>query len=198
MRNLLLASVLIISLFFSYGCDADEKPTPQNSQPQASRVMPNGSTSGAPAAGAVKQAGAPARTDNATLAPDFTLKDLNGKAMKLSDHRGKVVILDFWATWCPPCRAEIPFFIELMKQYSKDGLVILGAAVDEAGRVKNFYKQYGMNYQVAVADQETPQLYGGIMGIPTTFVIDKDGYIIQKYVGFRPKSVFEADFLKLK
>ena len=116
----------------------------------------------------------------------------------MNDYKGKVIILDFWATWCPPCKAEIPFFIELQNQYGKDGLVILGAAIDDQNKVRTFYRQYKINYPVGMADNAMQKAYGWIRGFPTTFVIDREGNIVRKYVGFRPKQVFENDFLALK
>ncbi len=135
---------------------------------------------------------------SSNLAPDFTMQGIDGKNITLSEHKGKVVILNFWATWCPPCKMEIPDFIDLHDKYADSGLVIIGAAVDEPEKVKNFYKDYKMNYKVGIAHQQMAMNYGGIRGIPTTFLIDKKGNIAKTYVGFRPKEVFEQDFLKLK
>jgi cytochrome c biogenesis protein CcmG/thiol:disulfide interchange protein DsbE len=127
------------------------------------------------------------------LAPDFTLKDLDGKPFSFSSTRGKVVILDFWATWCPPCTAEIPHFVELYKEYRERGLEIVGVALDRGGAstVKPFAERNGMNYTVVIGDQRITADYGGIRGIPTTFVVDRQGRIAQKFVGYREKEVFE-------
>ncbi len=132
-----------------------------------------------------------------TQAPDITLYGLDNKPFKISDHRGKVVILDFWATWCPPCKAEIPSFIELQKKYEKEGLIVIGAALDEPGKVADFARKFGINYPVGLAGQEQAKAYGGIRGIPTTFVIDRQGNIVRNYTGFRPKMVFENDIKEL-
>lgn len=130
-----------------------------------------------------------------SAAPGFTLKDINGRNVSLSDFKGKVIILDFWATWCPPCREEIPDFIALQNEYGKKGLQILGISVDREGlkAVKPFYENMKMNYPVLLTDGKIEAAYGGIRGIPTTFIIDKNGKIVKKYVGFQPKSVFEKD-----
>jgi len=135
---------------------------------------------------------------NQTKAPDFELKNINGGIEKLSDYKDKVVILDFWDTWCPPCRAEIPDFIDLTKKY-KDDVVIIGAAFANRGieAVKQFYKEFEMNYPVVIADRKVVKDYGGIRSIPTTFVIDKQGIIYKKYIGQREKSVFEEDIQNL-
>lgn len=126
-------------------------------------------------------------------APEFNLQDLNGKNVKLSDFKGKVVIINFWATWCPPCKAEIPDFIELYKTYQKKGLVILGIALDNKSKVEKFVKDNNVNYPILLGDQEVSNLYGGITGIPTTFIVDRKGNIKNVYVGLRTKEVFEKD-----
>ena len=126
-------------------------------------------------------------------APNFTLEDLNGKNVKLSDFKGKVVIINFWATWCPPCKAEIPDFIELYKTYQKKGLVILGIALDNKEKVVKFVKDNGINYPILMGNQEVSNLYGGISGIPTSFVVDRKGIIKNVFVGLRSKEVFEQN-----
>lgn len=133
-----------------------------------------------------------------SLAYDFQLPSINGKKVKLSDFKGNVIILNFWATWCPPCRAEIPSFIELYKKHKDEGLAIIGVAIDNEIKVKNFVKDYKINYPVLLADETTIQKYGGIRGIPTTFIIDKNGNITKNYIGYRPKEIFENDFKALK
>jgi peroxiredoxin len=130
-------------------------------------------------------------------APDFSLKGLDGKTVKLSSLKGKVVILDFWATWCPPCRAEIPDFIELQKQYGKKGLVIIGIALDKKDAVEKFVKSNKINYKVVIGDNEISGTYGGVEAIPTTFVIAKNQIIMKQYVGQTQKSVFEKDIKEL-
>jgi peroxiredoxin len=131
-------------------------------------------------------------------APEFSIKALDGKNIRLSDYKGKVVIVDFWATTCPPCRMEIPGFVKLYDKYKSKGLVIIGAAADYPERVKKFVKENKMIYPVGFADGQMAEKFGGIMGIPTTFVIDKTGNIVKKYVGYRPESVFESDFNEYK
>ncbi len=127
-------------------------------------------------------------------APDFTVTALDGKAIRLSALKGKVVILDFWATWCPPCKAEIPHFIELQNAYGPKGLEIIGLSVDQEGPevVRAFVRENGVNYAMAMAGPELVQLYGGIRGIPTTFLLDKEGRVAKKLVGYQDKQVFES------
>jgi peroxiredoxin len=130
-------------------------------------------------------------------APDFSLTDINGEMVSLSDFNGKVVILDFFASWCPPCRQEIPDFIELERSYGDKGFAMVGVALVNAGDAKEFSEKMGINYPVLVDDDKASEIYGPIRSIPTTFVIDKSGKIVKKYIGFRPKDVFEADIKEL-
>jgi cytochrome c biogenesis protein CcmG/thiol:disulfide interchange protein DsbE len=132
-------------------------------------------------------------------APAFTLQDTNGKTVNLSDYKGKVVILDFWATWCPPCRAEIPNFVELQKEYGKQGLAVIGVSLDEGGvpGVAAFAKAQGINYPIVMGNQDVAAAYGGIEAIPTTFVIDAKGNIVAQHQGYTEKSEFEAEIKKL-
>ena len=132
-------------------------------------------------------------------APEFALRDLDGKEVKLADLKGKVVILDFWATWCGPCVKEIPHFIELYKQYQKQGFEMVGISTDRdgVGVVKSFVQRHKINYPILMADGKVQQAYGGIRAIPTTFVINKMGVIQRQYVGYRDKIVFEADIKAL-
>ncbi|MDI6640928.1 MAG: TlpA disulfide reductase family protein [Elusimicrobiota bacterium] len=141
-------------------------------------------------------------TEKETPAPDFTLPKLTGKTLTLSELRGKVIILDFWATWCPPCRAEIPFFVELQNEY-KEQLAIVGVCLDRDDRdnIKKFIEKIGINYPIVMGDPKVVKDYGGIKGIPTTFIIDKNGNIRETIIGYRPKEVFENEikkYIKLK
>ncbi|MBT3606007.1 MAG: TlpA family protein disulfide reductase [Candidatus Latescibacteria bacterium] len=130
-------------------------------------------------------------------APDFELLNLEGKSVSLSDHNGKIRIVDFWATWCPPCRAEIPHFNALTQRYPE--LVILGIALDREGPqvVKSFAEEFKVQYPLLMGNIKTVQAFGNIESIPTTFVIDQKGFIIRKYVGYRSQEVFEADIQTL-
>ena len=134
-----------------------------------------------------------------TPAPDWQLNDLNGKTVKFSDFRGKVVILDFWATWCAPCRVEIPNFIELQKQYGDKGLRVVGVSLDEQGPdvVKKFAKQFGVTYPIVIGNQKVADAYGGIDAIPTTFVVDRKGRIVSWHMGYDDKAAFEKEIQSL-
>ncbi len=134
-----------------------------------------------------------------TPAPNWQLNDLNGKTVKFSDFRGKVVILDFWATWCAPCRVEIPHFAELQKQYGDKGLTVIGISLDEQGpeAVKEFVKRLDVNYTIVTGNQKVVEAYGGVYAIPTTFVIDRQGRIVSEHVGYDDKVVFEKEIQSL-
>lgn len=134
-----------------------------------------------------------ANTSDKKKAPDFALKTLEGKTVKLSDYKGKIIIIDFWATWCPPCRKGIPDLIELQKAYSKD-LVIVGISLDQERTLKDlkpFIENYGINYPVVLGNEKVVKDYGGVNAIPTSFVVDQKGFIIDSHVGLVPKSVYE-------
>jgi peroxiredoxin len=132
------------------------------------------------------------------LAPTFTLTDLNGNKISLADYKGKVVILDFWATWCGPCRIEIPGFVDLQERYRKDGLAVIGVAVDDGpDAVRQFYKEFKMNYPVAMGTETVTALYGGLPGLPTTFLIGRDGRIYAKHSGAVDPEVFEEEVKEL-
>jgi len=138
-------------------------------------------------------------TSAGPMAPDFTLKDLSGKDFSLSSTKGKVVILDFWATWCPPCRMEIPHFEALYKEYKDKGLEVVGVALDQGGAsdVIPFAQANAITYPVVIGDNDVTARYGGIRGIPTTFILDRNGAIVEKFVGYRDKAVFEEAIKKL-
>ncbi len=128
------------------------------------------------------------------LAPDFTLTDLGGKPLTLSSYRGKVVLLDFWATWCDPCRDEIPRFIALQDKYRDRGLQIVGVSMDDTAEpVREFQERFRMNYPVVMGSARIGELYGGILGLPVAFLIGPDGRICSKHFGETDIAVFEKE-----
>jgi peroxiredoxin len=116
---------------------------------------------------------------NRKPAPNFTLTDANGKRVSLSDFRGKVVLLNFWATWCGPCQLEIPWFVEFEQQLHSKGLQVIGVSMDDDGWpvVKPFIAEHHINYPVLLGNDSVAQLYGGLDALPTTFILDRDGRI---------------------
>ncbi len=139
----------------------------------------------------------PASVPAGNLAPQFTLTDISGNKVALSDFKGKVVILDFWATWCPPCKREIPDFISLQSAYEARGLQIVGIALDQPDKVREFARQNGMNYPVLLGNDQIAQEYGGIEGIPTTFIIDRNGRLVNRFEGFRSREDFESEIRRV-
>lgn len=132
-------------------------------------------------------------------APDFTLKDADGRSVRLSDYRGKVVLLDFWATWCGPCAMEIPWFMDLERRQKDHGFAVLGVSMDDEGweAVKPFVSKLGVNYRVLMGNDYTAQLYGGVDALPTTFLIDREGRIAAVHVGLADRRDFEDGVQRL-
>ena len=133
-------------------------------------------------------------------APDFTLKDADGKVVKLSDFKGKVVLLDFWATWCGPCKIEIPWFIEFQNKYGKDGLQVVGVSTDDTrAKLKPYVAQMKMNYTVlqGLDRDDIQDAYGPLFGIPVTILISRDGKVCAKHVGLSSKDAFEREIKSL-
>ena len=126
-------------------------------------------------------------------APDFTLVSLDGKNMRLSDLRGKAVLLNFWATWCGPCKIEMPWFVELQNEYGSQGLQIVGVAMDDSGtdEISKFAKEMGVNYPVLLGKEDVGDEYGGVPALPESFFIGRDGKIVDKIIGLRGKAEIE-------
>lgn len=149
----------------------------------------------------------PARTVSAAVkaekdrkpAPEFTLKDSHGRVAKLSEYKGKVVLLNFWATWCGPCKIEIPWFIDFEQRFKDRGFAVLGVSMDEDGweAVKPYLTERKVNYRVVIGNDEVADQYGGVSSLPTSFLVDKTGRIASVHVGLVSKSVYQNEIEQL-
>ena len=136
----------------------------------------------------------------AKKAPDFTLKDYTGKPVHMADYKGKVVLVNFWATWCGPCNYEIPMFVELQQKYGARGVTFLGISIDdEAEALKPFVDEHKMNYPVLVGlgHEDVQDAYGPLMGVPVTVIVGRDGNICTRHFGLRPKDQIENNIKSL-
>ena len=133
------------------------------------------------------------------LAPDFALTDAQGQPLQLSQFRGQVVLLNFWATWCGPCRVEIPWFEEFHTRYRDQGLTVLGISLDDDGwnLVKPFAEEQHIGYRLALANDDLSAAYGGLTALPATYLIDRQGRIVVRHVGLVAKGDYEAEITKL-
>jgi peroxiredoxin len=130
----------------------------------------------------------------AKTAPDFGLKSVDGRTAKLSDYRGKIVLLNFWATWCAPCRVEMPTLMALHDKYHTQGLEIIGVSMDDGGqeRVAKFVNEMKINYPVLLGDSSVADNYGGLRLLPQTVFITRDGKIVQTVIGMHSRKDFET------
>ncbi len=136
---------------------------------------------------------APAIVGKSTPAPDFTLEKLSGGNLKLSDLRGKAVLLNFWATWCGPCKIETPWLVEMQNQYGNQGLQVVGVAMDDSGKdeISKFAKDMGVNYPVLLGKEAVGDEYGGVPALPESFFIGRDGKIVDRIIGLKGKAEIE-------
>jgi len=183
-----ILAVLVLS-----GCG--KKEASQENTPSLAREVSEATLPAVPATAETPVTGTKKWGD----APDFTLPLVGGGELTLSEAAGKVIILDFWATWCGPCRMEIPGFIELYGKYKDRGLMIIGVSLDRGGAsdVAPYAEEAGINYPLVLGDRSIANLYGGIRGIPTTFIIDRNGNRRETLIGYHDKDVFEKYVTKL-
>lgn len=144
------------------------------------------------------ESGAPSIVGKSTPAPDFTLEQLNGGNLKLSDLRGKAVLLNFWATWCGPCKIETPWLVEMQNQYGNQGLQVIGVAMDDSGKdeISKFAKDMGVNYPVLLGKEAVGEEYGGVPALPESFFIGRDGKIVDRIIGLKGKAEIEDSIKK--
>ncbi len=132
-------------------------------------------------------------------APDFSLKTVNNEVLKLSDYKGKTIILNFFATWCPPCKMEIPDFVKFYNENKNKGIVVIGICVNSKEQdIKKLIEEYKINYPVCISDRKVESAYGGINAVPTTFIIDKNGNIITKQIGMMKEEQLKKVVEKVK
>ena len=145
-----------------------------------------------------RTAGSSHRITQSMVAPDFSLESLDGPTMHLSDFRGKAVLLNFWATWCGPCKIEMPWFVDLQKQYGPQGLQIVGVAMDDSSKqdIAKFAKDMGVNYPILIGKEAVGDAYGGVAGLPESFFIGRDGKIVDKIIGLEGKAEIESAIKK--
>ena len=164
MKTPLILTTVLLSLLFAAGCNRNDAPATATS---------NLSDLGA--------------------APEWTLAQIDGTSLSSKSLAGKVVVIDFWATWCPPCREEIPGYIEMQRELEGAGVVIVGISLDQAGPavVKTFAERYGINYPLVMGDDRVQSAFGGIEAIPTTFLIDREGKVRHRKVGSMSRAEYE-------
>jgi thiol-disulfide isomerase/thioredoxin len=173
------------------------QPQHVDAQPGAATASVTPAASHDTAAGSAETPGCMANAKPANW--NFKLKDIDGKEVELASFKGKVVLLNFWATWCGPCKAEIPGFVELQDKY-RDKLTIIGYSVDDTAELaKKYAAEYKMNYPILLGEgrEDVQDAYGPIWGIPASFLIDKDGNVCRKHMGIAPKAVFEKEIVAL-
>jgi thiol-disulfide isomerase/thioredoxin len=176
--------VVLVSLLFMFGCNKN-----------ASDINKEQKTDSEVTQGSIESNNPNTSSDKA---PAFTLDSPSGKKVSLSDYKGKVVIVDFWATWCPPCRRGIPDLVDIQSEFGNK-VAVIGISVDTDTRdqVASFAKNFKINYTVLYATPEVVQSYGNIESIPTSFIIDKNGNIVNQFVGLTPKETYVSEIKKL-
>jgi thiol-disulfide isomerase/thioredoxin len=171
--------LLLILLLTIFGCGNKEKNAEDNSKKNAENVF------------TVSEV-----TNNENLAPEFTWENAAGTQNDFDSYRGQLTIVNFWATWCSPCKKEIPYLIAMGKDFEPWGLKVLGISIDRGRNVvvdvSNFVKEYKINYDIIIDDGSLQKAFGNVRGVPVTFFIGKDGRILDSFAGIRPKEVFVA------
>jgi thiol-disulfide isomerase/thioredoxin len=184
-----VVALLAISVPFVWQHAVEAEPVAAGTMAPVSSHQPDAANAGN------EQDGAACMADAKPAKLDFTLKDLENKDVSLSKYKGKVILLNFWATWCGPCKAEIPGFVELQKAIPNE-LVIIGYSVDDdAPKAKAFAAEYKMNYPIllGLGREDVQDAFGPFWGIPASVLISRDGKVCKKHIGIAPKAVFEKE-----
>jgi thiol-disulfide isomerase/thioredoxin len=186
-------ALLAVSVPFVWQHDVVAEHSDEARAAAVSDMAPVASHAGEPAETEPSGAACDANAKPAKL--DFAIKDLEGKDVTLASYKGKVILLNFWATWCGPCKAEIPGFVDLQDKYKKD-LVVVGYSVDDtADKARAFMTEYKVNYPVllGLGREDVQDAFGPIWGIPASFLISKDGKVCKRHMGIAPKETFEKE-----
>ena len=185
-RNLLIGGLLIVAIALGVHLMSPKEPVATDKPAAAASAGDSGAPIEPKAVPSVRGKDAPA----------VSLKDLSGKPVALSSLKGKVVLVNFWATWCGPCVIEMPWFVEFQEKYGKDGLVVYAISLDEEGPkvVQPFVEKHKMkNLTVVMGEEKTPEAFGGLLGLPTTFMVDRDGKLYSKHQGMVQKADVEEE-----
>jgi thiol-disulfide isomerase/thioredoxin len=189
MKPRILISLAVTLVLGAVPMRSQETPKEQQETPQETQESPK-----------EKQRSSPVAPANGAAAPDFTLKLIggNGKPVRLSSLKGKAVLLNFWATWCEPCKIEMPWLVELQKKYGPQGLLVVGVAMDDVGEkaITAYTHKMRVNYLILQGTEAVADLYGGVDGLPTTFFLDRSGTVVDQVMGLESESLIEDSIKK--
>jgi peroxiredoxin len=174
-----------------WGCQGEAESSAQLSTTESLKQ--------ADAEGMITQESAATVTRSDQAMPDFELQDLDGNVVKLSDYAGRAVLLNFWATWCPPCKAEMPVLVEVQKQYGGEEFTVIAVSLDQTGtaKVRKFVDSHALNFPILMGNQRVVTQYGNFRGIPTSFLLDTNHELAKRYMGLVTKRMLESDLTDL-